>query len=445
MLNLGWASRDITPTRPVLLMGQMHPRVATTALDPITVTALAVRDVVLVSCDVVAISEGLRQATLDILQHLQPEVSAENVILAATHTHDSLVFDEGFYAHPGGEVMSAAECTAFAAAGIAAAIAGAWQGRAPAPVARAFGHAVVGHNRYAVYADDSGAMYGKTNRSDFRVIGGYEDHGVDMLFTWDGTGRLAGVLLAIACPAQVDEHLKELSADYWHEVRLELRRRLGAHLQVLGWCAPAGDQSPHFLLYGREEAEMRRRRGLSERQEIAQRVADAVERALGCTSPEAETPVFRHVVRELQLTPFHVTYRHVPWAQARYDEWVAANGETTSWWPTRLRQVIDTAAGNRHPEPVKARVHALRLGDLGIATNPFELFLDYGLRIKARSPAAQTLLTQLADGCGWYLPSERAALAGSYGAAPVVCPVGPEGGRELVEQTLKLLEELFRD
>jgi hypothetical protein len=266
-----------------------------------------------------------------------------------------------------------------------------------------------------------------------------------MLFTWNPDGRLAGVALAIACPAQVDEHATEISADYWHEVRVELRRRFGPQLHVLGWCAPAGDQSPHFLLYARQEEEMRQRRGTSERQEIAQRVADGVERALACTRPGAQTLVFRHLVRELRLTPFQVSKNDLPWAQARYEEWIAAHGETTSWWPTRLRQVIDTANGLHKPQPVTARIHALRLGDLGIATNPFELFLDYSLRIKARSPAAQTILLQLTDGQGWYLPSERAVLAGSYGAAPVVCPVGPEGGRELVEATLAALGELFVD
>lgn len=445
MLKIGWASRDLTPTRPVLLMGQMHARVATSALDPITVTALVVEEVVLVSGDVVAISEGLRQATFAALERLQPEVPTGQIILAATHTHDSLVFDEGFYTHPGGEVMSAAECTAFAGQIVAQCIAAAWQARTPAPLAHAFGHAVVGHNRYAVYADHTGAMYGKTNRPDFRHFGGYEDHGVDMLFTWDGGGRLSGVLLAIPCPSQVDEHLSQLSADYWHEVRVELRRRFGPQLQVLGWCAPAGDQSPHFLLYGPQEAEMRRRRGVSERQEIALRVADAVERALVCTPPDTGTPVCRHLARQLRLTPFQVSERDVPWAQAQYDEWVATNKEASSWWPTRLQQVLAAAQGKCPPEPVPARVHVLRLGPLAIATNPFELFLDYSLRLKARSPAGQTLLVQLADGCGWYLPSERAVQAGSYGAAPVVCPVGPEGGQELVEATLQMLGEVFSD
>ena len=57
---------------------------------------------------------------------------------------------------------------------------------------------------------------------------------------------------------------------------------------VLPLCSPSGDQSPHFLLYGKQEKEMRQRRGVTEREEIAQRVADAVERALACTPPPKE-------------------------------------------------------------------------------------------------------------------------------------------------------------
>jgi hypothetical protein len=87
-------------------------------------------------------------------------------------------------------------------------------------------------------------------------------------------------------------------------------------------------------------------------------------------------------------------------------------------------------------------IHALRIGDMVIATNPFELYLDYGMRIKARSPAVQTFLVQLA-GDGTYLPTERAIAGGSYGAAPTSTLIGPEGGQELVESTLRLINSLW--
>jgi hypothetical protein len=91
----------------------------------------------------------------------------------------------------------------------------------------------------------------------------------------------------------------------------------------------------------------------------------------------------------------------------------------------------------------EAELHALRIGEAVIVTNPFELYLDYALEIKARSLATQTLTVQLAAGTGLYLPTERAVQGGHYGAHPAVAPVGPEGGRELVEASLLLIRDIF--
>lgn len=65
-----------------------------------------------------------------------------------------------------------------------------------------------------------------------------------------------------------------ISADFWHEVREDVARRLGPGLFMLPLCAPAGDQSPHLLLPNKAEEYMRQRRGLTRRQEIARRIVD---------------------------------------------------------------------------------------------------------------------------------------------------------------------------
>jgi hypothetical protein len=88
--------------------------------------------------------------------------------------------------------------------------------------------------------------------------------------------------------------------------------------------------------------------------------------------------------------------------------------------------------------PVEA--HVIRIGDIVIATNPFELYLDYGLRIKARSPAVQTFIVQLA-GSGTYLPTSRSIAGGAYGAVPASTLVGPAGGEEFVEKTLEMINK----
>lgn len=448
MLKIGWSSTDFTPARPAMLQGQTHVRVARKARDPLTMTALAVEDprtrqaAIIVSCDLAYIADGLLREVRRLVRAGDPAIPIEMIVLTATHTHDSLVYDGDFYAYPGGDVMRPAECMELLAAHAARVVLAAWSDRAPRLVGRAFGHAVVGHNRYAVYAGGNGQMYGRTDRDDFEHIGGYEDHGMDMFFTWNRDGSLAGIALAIPCPSQVEEHLEEYSADYWHEVRHELRRRLGADLKVLTLCSPAGDQSPHFLLYRREEETMRNRRGISERQEIALRVAAAVERALVCTPPMDTGVSFRHAVRRLKLTGIKITPEHGRWAAEQLRGWRAQKRSEDSWYPENLLRVISAARKRVAPVPFSMELHTLRIGDAVIATNPFELFLDYGLRIKARSPAMQTILVQLA-GRGMYLPTAQALGAGGYGANPIVAQVGPEGGHELVEATLKSIRGLF--
>lgn len=448
MLQIGFSTQDITPTRPAMIQGQKGRRIGHEALDPITVTAWAMSNAddseaaVLVSCDITTPSEGLIRAVRQRIDGSHLPIGGEAVILTATHTHTSLVHEDGSYEYPGGDVMSPMECETWLTEQVVAAIEAAWLARRPRIVGRAFEHAVVGHNRYAIYADGTGQMYGKTERDDFACIGGYEDHSLDLIFLWEPDGTLAGIAAVIPCPSQVTEHLTQFSADYWHEIRVELRARLGDELSVLGLCGVAGDQSPHFLLYAAQEEEMRARRGISEREEIGRRVADAVDRALTCTKPDAGRPCpLVHRTRQLELPPRSISQAERDQAQALYEEAIA-KGDTTTWWPRRQKAVVEVFDGERESVTVPAEIHGLRLGDFIIATNPFELFLDYGLQIKARSDAAQTMLVQLA-GRGFYLPSPRAVAAGGYGAMPAVSAAGPEAGAELVEETLSMIEELL--
>ncbi len=449
MLKIGWASRDFTPLQPAMIQGQKHIRIGRDAADPLMLTALALdgaapdSQVVLVSFDLAMVLNPLQDAIRERLRTRLPELPGDAVIMNATHTHDGPVLDDSFYPHPGGDIMTGTAALNWIADKAADAVVEAWEKRTPRLLSRAFGHAVVGHNRRAVYANGQALMYGRTNDPTFSHIEGYEDHSLDMLFVYEPDGRLSGVVLDIPCPSQVEEHLKQFSADYWHEVRIELRQRFGRHLQVLPLCGAAGDQSPHFLLYGRQEEEMRKRRGLTERQEIAVRVADAVARALICTPPHSGDITIAHRCKRLAFSPRTITRGERDWAMTALNDSIKHGEQQDLWWPKMLRDVAERFDRGEPMAQKQAEIHVLRLGDAVLATSPFELYQDFGLQIKARSPAAQTLIVQLACGSGLYLPTQRAVDGGHYGAHPAVAPVGPNGGRELVEATLAAIGELF--
>ena len=89
--------------------------------------------------------------------------------------------------------------------------------------------------------------------------------------------------------------------------------------------------------------------------------------------------------------------------------------------------------------------HVVRFGDVAFATSPFEMFLDYGNRIKARSLAQQTFIVQLCCGSSGYLPTEKAEKGGHYSAYVSSGNVGHQGGDILVRNTLKNINEMFEE
>jgi hypothetical protein len=98
---------------------------------------------------------------------------------------------------------------------------------------------------------------------------------------------------------------------------------------------------------------------------------------------------------------------------------------------------------NTNPE-YSFQCHILRLGNIAITTNPFELYTEFAQRIKARAEAEQVFVVQLSNGCGGYLPTRAAVMGGSYSSKPASTVCGPDGGDVLVAKTLEELAELWR-
>ena len=90
-------------------------------------------------------------------------------------------------------------------------------------------------------------------------------------------------------------------------------------------------------------------------------------------------------------------------------------------------------------------MHVLKLGDVAFATNPYELFLNYGNQIRARSLAKQTFLSQLTCGAYGYLPTEKAEAGSHYSAFVGSGTAGHEGGALLVRKTVQEINKMFAE
>jgi hypothetical protein len=453
-LLVGWGSASITPDRPVVLAGQFYTRISKYVHDPVTATALAIESqrngssldrLIMISCDLVEVDQDLQN---DVRQRVARRIAGfdtRKLFLNATHTHTAPAIRPDAYKFPEG-VMNPAEYDTLLAKRLTDAAVEAWKARKPAGVSWALAHAVIGYNRRAVYAGGKSVMYGETDRPDFRRIEGYEDHAVDLLFFWDGsTRKLSGLLVDVPCPSQVLEDQSYISADYWKDVRAELRKRYGKDLFVYAAISPAGDQSPHLLFREKAETIMRKRMGLSETEEIGRRLANAVDYVFEAAQKDIQTdPPFEHRVVELRLPARKVTAAEVEAAtkeRSRLEKLPATDADR-SMLLARAQGIIDRYKEQSAWFPME--LHAIRFGNIAIATNPFELFLDYGIRIKARSRADDTFLIQLSGDYGGYLPTARAVAGGGYGAEVASNPVGPEGGQLLVDRTVELINSMLQ-
>jgi len=451
-LRVGGATVSITPDRPVALAGQMHTRVARNVESPATATALVLESVdgdkvidqaVLVSCDLVAIENAVLERVRQLVKERCPGLAPQKIILNATHTHTAPVTAEGDYEIPKDGVIQPAEYAEFLAGRVAEAVAKAWSSRKPGRVGWGLGHAVVAQNRRAVYADGHAQMYGQTDRPDFRGIEGSEDQGVEVLFFWDLDGKLLATAVNVACPSQEVEGRSAVNADFWHEVRESLRAKHGKDLLVLAWTGAAGDQSPHLMYRKRAEERMRELRGLTRLQELARRIVSAWDEAHeGARKEQHADAVLVHKVATIEVPERAITKAEADAARSKVETFSKQSGKHTliGWHQSVVDRYERQKSGSL--DPFKMELHVIRLGDVAIATNVFELYTEFGIRIKAQSRALQTFLIQLA-GPGSYLPTARAAAGGGYSAIPESNLVGPEGGQALVDQTVALINALW--
>lgn len=454
---VGWATKNITPSRPVVLIGQFHPRISKYVNDPIMATALVIEteddQAIMVSCDLSFIEEGIHGKLREKMSHKLPNFDVRKIFINATHTHTAPNIAEGFYGPQDEKIMTVAEYIDFLVNCLSDVILEAYENRTPSGISWGFGHAVVGHNRRAAYLNGSSQMYGATNVDIFDCIEGYEDHSLNLLFVWNEKKELTGIIINIACPSQVTEGEYYISADFWHEVRLELRKRYSDELFVFAQCSSAGDQSPHFLLFNQAEENMRRKRGVSEREEIAIKIANAIDYVFPLAKSDIITSLpFRHIAYEISLPMRKVTALEFETAKQEYKKLLEKNkldaqlGEYIKFG--RCETTMERYERQWDDQLYQTQINVIRLGDIAIATNPFELYLDYGLRIKARSKALQTFISQLTGDCvnyygAGYLPTVKAIKGGGYGAEVESNLIGPEGGQVLVNETIKLINGLW--
>ena len=321
--------------------------------------------------------------------------------------------------------------------------------------------------RRVCYDDGSAKMWGDTNLANFEELESGNDSGIEIIYTFDKNKELNGVIANVACPAQVVEHRNFISSDYWGKVKENLRKHFGKNVFVLGLCSAAGDLAPRDLVRWVnpetpiDDPNIKRENYIERRADpsmfdvsglkvVGRRISNeliSVYEELDKASLKNDG-VLKHETLDVTLPLRRVTIAEYNEAVEKIENYIGKNKGRAMTFDDNARMHIYAGTIGRYKFQQKVNVfneeiHVIRFGDIAIATNPFELFLNYGNKIRARSKAKQTFLIQLSCGADGYLPTERAEKGSHYSAYVSSGYAGHEGGDILVRETLTHINDMF--
>ncbi len=428
-MQIGAAWEDITPDRPLHILGQMHVRTGKRTNDPLTVNAVAFaegeRRVVLVSCDLCLLpdEDGRAIQAACAAAHGLP---AAAVLIACTHTHVAPCTVSYLAGERDVRFMADLQQAVVKAVGRALADLG------DATLFAATGWLrEMGYNRRGRHADGRVDMYHGSWNADFAGVEGPRDGDVPVIFARRPDGSVKVIITGFASHPNCIEGEECYSADLPGAVRAALRRRLGDDLNVVYLTGSGGNTAPSQLEHNPERKMPWR--GFDGLRRSGEYLALEVQQAmLAASEPMADQSLdWLQAAPRIPIRPWPAGFPgeivKYPAARAYYERCHAA-------WPQFI------AAHS----PVEVRVNVVRLGHATICSNPGEFYVEHGLAIRQASPAAVTMISQLTDGYCGYIPTVPAFRRGGYSTWPAfTSKLAEDAGDIIVGETRKLLAHAF--
>ncbi len=436
MLKSGAASAVITPELGTQIQGAGIPdQPALSVRDELEANALFLSDgntpVLLVSCDIGSLqSEFVATARAEMAE--ASDLPERSIIITCTHTHSAPSVHKTNYLKPieHGFLDDLREHLTNLAVE-------ATQVARPAMVGWGLGEARLGYNRRCCWANGSHSMYNPEGREDFTGLEGPDDPSHLALFACDTDGAPLAVLYNNAAHPTAFYGQNVFSADFPGAARENLREELG-DIPVLFLNGAQGDICRNLSIPGQ-----------GQRFSAEQSVLHYGHVAAGETMRLFHETVLRddvslgHCYEDLSLPVQLPDPQRLEWARSvleRMDSGEDIRGMEgiLAWGAVSLQDAFAE-------DPVDSvAIHALRLGDVALVTQPFELFCQFGLDIKRRSPTDLIGVCSLADGHGGYCPTMYGIIGGGYSGEPIQWRrFSPDAGYRVADEACRLLHSVW--
>jgi neutral ceramidase len=438
------AEIDITPPVGFRMAGYFDERLSTGTHDPLKAKAIVLqqcgRRVALVFCDLVGLSLHVTQPTRAQASRASG-IPVTNIVITATHSHTGPLFDDvrrdDFHREAmskyGNDPQEKIDYPAFLTAQLVRVIVQARTNLQPAELDAGIATqpGLPFNRRYWMKNGKVAFNPGQLNPNIVRPAGPVDSDVGILLVKNRKRAEPIGGLTVFAMHGDTTGGT-EFSADYPYGLQQTLRKAFGSNYVSAFGAGTCGNIN-HIDVSKKEPY-----KGFDVAEKLGDRIGETVLADVPNLTP-INQPALAVRSKTLMLPLQTVTPHKVAAARVILDRLRDTNIDFYA--KVRAVKAVDLAQrGTNYP----MEIQVFRLGsDTAIVCLPAEIFVEFGLAIKAASPFKQTMVIALANDRPCYVPTLKAFTEGGY---EVINSRVKAGGGEIMEETaIKMLNDLKRD
>lgn len=433
----GFAEADITPPVGTLIPGGFFPNISTDISCELFVNAAAFTSdggsVILISMDILSskpwYTDSIRKRVSS-----ATGVPADNILVAATHTHSGPAVEYQLWLCPPDEAAAAARADIAVKTATTA-----WNSRTEALI----GAGVSEERRYSFNRDyymTDGTIRmnpGYSNADKIVKPAGEVDYSVNFLRVGGRDGKINAFLVNYAnhaCCHNPGDNF-HISSDYPGYLRRALKERYGSNVKVLFFNGCAGDINCYDYI-NRTDSEY-----LGPGKNAPRVIGTALAEDIAAVNDKVVAEQECRIAALSRICTVSRRFRSA--ADLEWARGIAADMESHTpmdrAFATEYLENTDS-----EPDTVELEVQTIQLGPWAIVGLPSEIFTCIGLDIKACSPYPVTVVFELANGTHGYIPPEYIINSAAYEAkvSKYNSYCGIETAKKLTEQSLQQLREL---
>jgi hypothetical protein len=451
VFRAGAATSNITPPLGSLIVGGFSPFPAAYVHDELHARALVLDDGQTRLAIVVADNVGISREVFDAAKRQIQEkagIPADRILMSSSHTH-SAASARGSGSMAPGELD---EYQRFVAARIADAVLSAIHNLEPARIGWGSGQEAgqvfnrrwkmknSQHLRNPFGGVDQVRMNPPANDPGLIEPAGPTDPEIAFLSVQSASGRPLALLANYSLHYVGGVGKAHISADYFGMFAERMEQLLGARGQdppFVGIMSNGTSGNINNINFRPGEQDRRRRQPYEKMRMVANIVAAEVFKAY-------------QTVQHHDWVPLGMAQREIPMgvrvpgaADIELAKKILAKPADAPVWhqheKTYARRTLQLAEA---PAEIPLILQALRIGDVGIAAIPAEVFVEIGLEIKKRTPLPRAFTISLANGSYGYLPTPEQHKLGGYETWRGTNRLEIGASPKIVKTVLELMESL---